>query len=299
LAALALMPAPSPYAGVTVALATRHGKERVIARALRHGLGADLLHVRSVDTDALGTFCGGVRRPGSALAACIAKAEAALVAGGVEFAIASEGSFGPHPQLPFLAAGREWLVFVDRCRGLTISEQLLAPRTNFAHRLVTAPEASGPDQGLGRWLEQVGFPSHGLMVRAHNGGAGAAEVEKGLHQWEELVAAIRRAAAASSDGLALVETDMRAHCNPTRMGAIRRLTFRLVRRLASPCPACQAPGWGVVDQRSGLPCGVCGFPTALTRAVVWGCSRCGHQEEKPRPDGLHLADPGQCNWCNP
>jgi hypothetical protein len=293
------MPAPSPYTGATVALATRHGKERVIARALRHGLGAELLHVRSVDTDALGTFCGGVRRQGHALEACIAKAEMALAEGGAEYAIASEGSFGPHPQLPFLAVGREWLVFLDRRRGLTISEQLLARRTNFAHRLVAEQKASGPDQGLRGWLEQVGFPSHALMVRAHNGGAGAVGVEKGLNQWEDLLAAIRGAASASSDGLALVETDMRAHCNLTRMAAIRQLTFRLVRRLASPCPACQAPGWGVVDQRSGLPCGSCGFPTALTRVVVWGCCRCGHQEDKPRPDGLARADPGNCDWCNP
>ena len=293
------MPTSSPYSGVTVALATRHGKEKVIARALRHGLGAELLHVHAVDTDALGTFCGGVPRQGSALEACIAKAEAALAAGGTEFAIASEGSFGPHPQLPFLAAGLECLVFLDRRRGLTISEQSLARRTNFAHRLVGCVEASGPDPALRRWLEQVAFPSHALMVLPHNSEAATAAVEKGLKRWEDLAPAIARAAQASSDGLALVETDMRAHCNPTRMAAIRRLAFRLVRRLASTCPACQRPGWGVVDQRPGLPCAHCGLPTGLTRALVWGCSGCPHQEEKPRPDGQEQADPGQCDWCNP
>ncbi|MFN9623405.1 MAG: DUF6671 family protein [Cyanobacteriota bacterium] len=293
------MPRLTPYTGVTVALATRHGKERVIGRALRQGLGADLLHVRSVDTDALGTFCGGVPRRGTALEACLAKAEAALEAGGTPCAIASEGSFGPHPQLPFLAAGLECLVFLDRLRGLTIREQGLARRTNFAHRLVAAPEACGPDSSLADWLTQVGFPSHGLMVRAHIGATGRGPAEKGLHRWEELAPAISRAAAASADGQALVETDMRAHCNPTRMAAIRRLAFRLVRRLASPCPACQSPGWGVVGQRSGLPCAGCGQPTALTRALIQGCVRCGHQEETPRPDGLQRADPGSCDWCNP
>ncbi|MEB3318795.1 MAG: DUF6671 family protein [Cyanobacteriota bacterium] len=290
------MPIRSPYQGVTVALATRHGKERVIARALRQGLGAELLHVREVDTDALGTFCGGVPRRGTALEACIAKAEAALAAGGTEFAIASEGSFGPHPQLPLLAAGMEWLVFLDRRRGLTISEQALARRTNFAHRLVASPGDAAPDPALAHWLEQVGFPSHALMVRAHQGAAG---VEKGLREWRDLALAIARAAAASSDGLALVETDMRAHRNPTRMAAIRRLAFRLVRRLASPCPACQSPGWGVVGQRQGLPCADCGLPTAVTRALVWGCARCEHQEERPCPDALGRADPGRCDWCNP
>jgi hypothetical protein len=293
------MSPPTPYSGVAVALATRHGKERVIGRALRHGLGADLLHVRQVDTDALGTFCGGVLRRGTALEACLAKAEAALEAGGTACAIASEGSFGPHPQVPFLAAGLEVLVFVDRSRGLTISEQGLARRTNFAHRLVAAAEADGPDPALAGWLSQVGFPSHGLMVRAPIGSTGPGPVEKGLHRWEDLAPAIRRAASSSADGQALVETDMRAHCNPTRMAAIRQLAFRLVRRLARPCPACQTPGWGVVGQRSGLPCADCGEPTALTCALILGCAHCGHQQETARPDGLRRADPGHCAWCNP
>ncbi|MFN9547244.1 MAG: DUF6671 family protein [Cyanobacteriota bacterium] len=293
------MTSSTPYRGVTVALATRHGKERVIARALRHGLGAELLHVREVDTDALGTFCGGVPRQATALEACVAKAEAALAAGGTAHAIASEGSFGPHPHLPMLAVGMEWLVFLDRHRGLTIREQGLSDRTNFAHRLVGEAETSGPEPALGKWLAQVGFPRHALMVRAHQERAGADGVEKGLRRWEDLQVAILRAAAASSDGLALVETDMRAHCNPTRMAAIRRLSFRLVRRLASPCPACHAPGWGVVEQRPGLPCADCGLPTTLTRALVWGCARCDHEEEKSRPDGLKRADPGRCDWCNP
>jgi hypothetical protein len=293
------MTSSSPYQGVTVALATRHGKERVLGRALLHGLGAELLHVRDVDTDALGTFCGGVPRQGGALEACIAKAEAALAAAGTEFAIASEGSFGPHPQLPWLAVGLECLVFLDRRRGLTISEQGFARRTNFAHRLVAGSDEREPDPALARWLEQVGFPSHGVLVRPHTGPAGAWAVEKGLQRWEELAPAIVRAAAGSSDGLALVETDMRAHRNPTRMAAIRQLAFRLVRRLATPCPICQTPGWGVVGQRPGLPCAECGLPTALTQALIWGCARCSHQEARPRPDGLQRADPGNCDWCNP
>lgn len=286
----------TPYGGAVVALATRHGKERVIGRALRHGLGAELLHVQAIDTDALGTFCGTVPRQGSALEACIAKAEVALEAGGTALAIASEGSFGPHPQLPFLAAGLECMVFLDRQRGLKISAQALARHTNFSHRLVSAASAAGCEESLQTWLEQVGFPGHALIVRPAQG---PLVVEKGLRRWEDLQGAILRAADASADGQALVETDMRAHCNPTRMAAIRRLAFRLVRRIATPCPACHTPGWGVMDQRTGLPCGECGFPTALLQSEVWGCQGCGHQEERPRSDGIQVADPGQCEWCNP
>ncbi|MBM5816711.1 MAG: hypothetical protein FJ083_09035 [Cyanobacteria bacterium K_Offshore_surface_m2_239] len=293
-----------PYAHQRVALATRHGKERVISRALHWGLGAQLLHVRSVDTDALGTFCGTVSRQGDAIQACIAKAEAALRVGGTNLAIASEGSFGPHPQLPFLASGVECMVFLDQQRGLLVKEQLLARRTNFAHRQVPPPSPSGPDAELARWLDQVGFPRHALMVRAsasagEQPGTTPGAVAKGLRRWDDLELALHRAAAASSDGLALVETDMRAHCNPTRMAEIRRLAFRLVRRLARPCPACDSPGWGVVDLRPGLPCANCGLPTAMTRALLWGCGHCGHQEEQPRADGRLQADPGHCDWCNP
>jgi hypothetical protein len=289
----------APYSGARVALATRHGKERVIGRALHHGLGAQLLHVTTVDTDALGTFCGSVQRQGTALDACIAKAEAALAHSDTPLAIASEGSFGPHPHLPFLAAGLECMVFLDRERGLTISEQELARRTNFAHRLVQGRALAAADPEWERWLLQVGFPRHALIVRPHSAPADAGGLVKGLNQWESLGPAIAAAAAASSDGLALVETDMRAHRNPTRMAAIRRLAFRLVRRIARPCPACQSPGWGVVDQRQGLRCDACGLPTTLVSALVWGCQRCDHREETPRSDGLLSAEPGHCLWCNP
>lgn len=283
-----------------VALATRHGKERVIGRALQSGLGAQLLHVQSVDTDALGSFCGTVQRQGDALEACIAKAEAALREGGTGLAIASEGSFGPHPHLPFLAAGMECMVFMDQRRGLLISERLLARRTNFAHRLVSTPSPSGPDADLHRWLMQVGFPRHALMVRPHGlAPTDAPPLAKGLSRWQELQEAIQRAAAAAPDGFALVETDMRAHQNPTRLASIRALAFRLVRRVRRSCPACQSPGWGVVQQLTGLPCAECGLPTARLRAELWGCAGCSHREERPRRDGLSKADPGDCLWCNP
>lgn len=296
----------SPYAGQPVALATRHGKQRVIGRALLHGLGAHLLHLPEIDTDALGSFCGTTLRRGSALEACIAKAELALRHGGTALAIASEGSFGPHPAVPLLPIGVEVMVFLDRRRGLTIHEQLQARRTNFAQRRVTleALEADDASSELQRWLHAVGFPSHGLIVRAAADPRAAkpdsaTAIHKGIQSTEALLAAIRCAAAEAPTGEVQLETDMRAHCNPTRMASIRQLSFRLVRRIATPCPSCQAPGWGLIDVLPGLPCGWCGQPTALIRAEIHGCVRCDHRQERPRRDGLRQADPGQCPFCNP
>lgn len=61
---------------------------------------------------------------------------------------------------------------------------------------------------------------------------------KGIRDQGELERALGRCAKASSEGLVQLETDMRAHGNPTRLRVLRTLAFRLVRRVASPCPAC-------------------------------------------------------------
>ena len=296
----------SPYAGQPVALATRHGKQRVIGRALRHGLGAHLLHLPEIDTDQLGSFCGTTLRRGSALEACIAKAELALRHGGTALAIASEGSFGPHPAVPLLPIGLEVMVFLDRRRGLTIHEQLQARRTNFAQRRVTleALQADVASSELQRWLHTVGFPSHGLIVRAAADPraakpGSATTIHKGIQSTEALLAAIRCAAAEAPTGEVQLETDMRAHCNPTRMRSIRRLGISLVHRLRTPCPECGSPGWGLLDTKPGLPCSDCGTATELTLSEIWGCQKCGARREQPRRDGRRQADPGQCPWCNP
>ncbi len=291
----------SPYAGLWVALATRHGKERVIGRALRHGVRAHLRHLPDVDTDQLGSFCGRVPRSLPPLEACRAKAELALAHSGLSLAIASEGSFGPHPALPFLPAGHECMVFLDAERGLVISEELLARRTNFAHRWLPAAVAQAaewPDD-LWAWLAAIGFPSHGLLVRPGGESPDLLPADsKGILALPELRHAIRTAAS-TGDGRVLLETDMRAHCNPTRMASIRALSFRLVRRLARLCPACGAPGWGRVGHVPGLPCDGCGTPTERTLWELLGCVRCAEQQRLPRADGLQVADPGQCPRCNP
>lgn len=92
---------------------------------------------------------------------------------------------------------------------------------------------------------------------------------------------------------------MRADRNPTRLRVIRRLAVRLARRLRARCPACAAPGWGVLDLVPGLPCRWCGLPTDLARGELLGCARCEERREQPRPDGLTMADPGDCPRCNP
>ncbi|MFM7674917.1 MAG: DUF6671 family protein [Synechococcus sp.] len=276
-----------------MALATRHGKERVLARPLRWALGIELQRVESFDTDTLGTFCGERERPAAASQTCRIKARCALEISGLECALASEGSFGPHPAVPFLPMAQEWLVFLDRDRQLSIEETLVGCATNFDHHLCR------PGEDPSAWLARIDFPSHAVIVRPRHPEQAGAAVSKGLRDFAAVREAIRHAGRASADGQAQLETDMRADRNPTRMASIRRLGVRLARRLATPCPRCGSPGWGVLDRPRGLPCGWCRTPTDLVRSEIHGCLACGHQEERPRPDGLETADPGRCGFCNP
>ncbi|MEB3172317.1 MAG: DUF6671 family protein [Cyanobacteriota bacterium] len=285
----------SAYAGRRLCLTTRHGKQRALARPFAAGLGLQL-EVCPCDTDALGTFSGEIARQSDALQTCRRKALLGLEATGLVLGLASEASFGPHPAVPMLAVGQELLVFIDRERQLELVEQRLELRTNYSQITLESGDDPAP------WLAQVGFPSHAVIARPANqnaAGVGAELLFKGLRSTQELHAALQRCQGADPQGKVMLETDMRAHLNPTRMGSIRRLGFALVRRLCCPCPACGSPGWGLVETVPGLPCSWCGQATNLTASEIWGCPSCGERRPRPRRDGLQAADPGQCDWCNP
>ncbi|MEN9931569.1 MAG: hypothetical protein RIS17_142 [Pseudomonadota bacterium] len=274
------MSADHPYRGARVALATQHGKAGALAPPLARRLGLIVAPV-AIDTDAFGTFTGTRPRTGTAAEAALAKARAGMAASGLQLGLASEGSFGPHPWLPFGAGGVETLAFIDAERGLELTLSAVSRRTNFAHHDVVDGEYIAP------FLARVGFPSHALVVKDDSG----AVLATGVQDLSKLTALAR-------PGTRL-ETDMRAHMNPTRMAAIRALAGRLAARLAASCPACGSPGWGQTDVQRGLPCSSCRQPTQGVLAIVDGCTVCSHSETRPRPDGITAASPAHCDWCNP
>ena len=272
--------ADHPYRGEAVALATRHGKERALAPPLARRPGLIVQPV-AVDTDRFGTFTGSIARTGTPAQAALAKARAGMAASGLPLGLASEGSFGPHPWLPFGAGGVETIAFIDSVRSLELSLSAVSRRTNFAHHVITAGEDIAP------FLARISFPSHALVVRGPDGNMLATGVQD--------MAALSALAWPGNR----LETDMRAHLNPTRMAAIRALAGRLAARLATLCPACACPGFGQVDVMRGLPCSTCFQPTQSIIAIIHGCTACGHQQTRPRPDGVTAASPASCDWCNP
>lgn len=285
------MTQPHPYAGRTAVLSTRHGKERALALPLAQ-LDLALQTVPELDTDALGTFSGEIARAGTPLETAIAKARLGMAATGCPLGLANEGSFGPHPANPFIPADHELLVLVDEERGLVVKESLLSHRTCHSQTRALDMDALQP------YLQRIGFPRQAVIVQPAVAPPGV-QLHKGLADWTAVASAIAICARASEDGQALVQPDLRAHHSPLRMWVIRQLGWRMARRLAQLCPACAAPGWGLLRTEAGLPCQWCGEPTRLTLREIHGCSLCDAHQIQPPRHGLVEADPGTCDVCNP
>jgi hypothetical protein len=275
-----------------VALATMHGKETALASPFRRQLGATIVVADGIDTDSFGTFTGEVPRAGTPIEAARAKALLGTKATGLRCGLASEGSFGPHPYVPLVPRCTEVLFFIDQESDVEIYETITTPRTNFQSQLCRA----GDD--VSHFLRSTGFPRHALVVAPEPAIFGTAPV-KGVTSLEELEQAIARAAPASPDGTARLTTDMRAHLNPTRMAVIRALGHRLAKRLATRCPACDSPGFGIRDIVRGLPCGWCGQPTELAVAESTRCAECNFSMRTRLQHIPKTADPAHCQYCNP
>jgi hypothetical protein len=282
-----------PYRNTVAVLTSMHAKERVIAPVLRDELGMIVGLGIGINTDQFGTFSREVERTGSQLDAARAK-----IAAGFEYAplarvgIASEGSFGPHPHVPFVAIGRELVLMIDRESGLELTGYDASPETNFGHAVA---------RDLGEALafaERAMFPEHGLIVMGCKDEKPAPELllDKEIADRAALEAVVRTAFRIC--GAAFVETDMRAHRNPTRMAAIERATRDLARRFHSRCPNCGYPGFDVTERIPGLPCAWCDEPTRVIMAEVLTCRPCAYREQRSAAT-TPTADPGQCDGCNP
>ncbi len=272
------------------ALGTMHGKAAAIAPPLAR-LGITLVVPKGLNTDRFGTFTAEVPRKGTMDDAARAKARAAIETTGLSVGIASEGAYGPHPSIPFLPIGREVLLWRNEETGHEVIERLIDEAPCYDHVTVfSANEAT-------IFLKGIGFPRTAVIVEP--AGTVAAPLAKGLQDRDAVDDAIAHALRLSAQGGAFLQTDMRAHLNPRRMETIGRLAERFAARLATICPVCAAPGWGLLRVETGLPCGWCHGPTLLVKAEIHGCTLCGHEIVQPRVNGPSVADPGQCPGCNP
>lgn len=270
-------------------IATKHGKEQVIAPLLEAAFSLRCHTPSDYDTDLLGTFTGEIEREKDPLSTVREKAKRAAEQYNADLVLASEGSFGPHPSIFFVQADEEWLLLYDARHHHEIIVREISTQTNFNGQSITSAS------DLESFAAKAGFPDHRLIIR--NAVGSLAYIQKGIGDWGALTDAYKDCQ--QKHGTVYVETDMRAIYNPTRMEVIRAATEKLIEKMKTCCPACQIPGYGIVEVLPGLLCSLCASPTRSTRAYVYGCTSCGHRNVAPFPHGKTAEDPMYCDHCNP
>lgn len=281
----------SIYRGNEIILTTKHRKSQSIAPVFEDILRAKVIE-KVLDTDILGTFTGEIKRQRGMLESARQKCLWGLKETGSDYGLASEGSFGPHPLVPFVACDREIIYFIDQVRDFHFHLHIISEKTNYAMKLIESLEE------LNIFAEHALFPSHGLIIRP-NIWESKTIIFKGIQSQADLECAFKESLHLSPDNKAWVETDMRAHLNPSRRAVLADLAKKIASRLRQYCKSCSFPGWGQISLRSGLPCSDCGYPTKLVCEEIYGCLKCPYQETIPYPKGLEEASPQYCQICNP
>lgn len=272
-------------------LATMHRKEMAIAPLLLKELGIEVVVPPNFDSDRFGTFTRDVNRPGNQVETAKLKALAAMEMMGETMAIASEGSFSPHPAMPFIPCDREVVVLIDCQHGLELIGETISTETNFNHAAIASVDEAFA------FAQKVGFPTHGLVIMPYANVKNTSEIIKGITTETQLINAINQLL--TTYGHAHIETDMRAMHNPTRMNVISQATQDLIRKAKQQCPKCSYPGFDVVEQRRGLPCELCAYPSDRILASIYACKKCDYKQPVMFPDGIQCADPMYCEYCNP
>jgi hypothetical protein len=273
-----------PYKGIEAIITTQHHKEELVAQALAP-LGIKVIH-HKFDTDLLGTFSGEIPRALSQRETALKKARIGMAAQRAKFGIASEGSVGADPLVPFINSAIEALAWIDDLHGIEIVEYERGTEVIAVKTEVSSPNA------LGDFLERADFPNHALICYSTSE-KGA--IYKGLRDFAALEEALQEI---TKRGSAVVESDLRAHMSPSRSEVIKRCAQRLANRLSRQCNECGAPGFGTTSNLYGLNCEECGELVAKAiRGELESCAKCSNKQEKL--NGRAKASAAQCEGCNP
>lgn len=272
-----------------ILIASQHKKEDVLSPLLTKALGVTPVICRTLDTDQLGTFTGEIERVHDPLTAARRKCEIGMELSGTDLAVASEGSFGAHPGIPFVPADDEIIILVDKKNKIEIAAREITTETNFRSTTLDNEKA------LRRFAEDALFPSHGLILS--DGQKNKQHITKGINSWNELMECFQTMM--SKQMKIHVETDMRAMFNPTRMKAIGKACEKMIEKIKSTCPHCSCPGFAVFSVQEGLPCSLCSRETRSTLLHLYRCQRCHYEEIKRFPHNKSEEDPMYCDYCNP
>jgi hypothetical protein len=270
-------------------IATMHGKESVIAPFFEDNLNIEVVVPEGFNTDQFGTFSGEVKRIKNPLETVREKALSALKLYGETLAIASEGSFGPHPESPFITGNEELVILVDTENNFEIIGRHFTEKTNFSHQKIDTITA------LKDFSERIGFPEHCIILKTIDYN----KQERIYKDFKDFTILQNQVLQLLEEGLKITaETDMRAMNNPTRMEAIKQASQNLLANINSLCPKCNAPGFSIIEAIHGLRCQLCNLPTKGVKGYVYSCQKCNFSTEREK-EGASFQDPTFCDYCNP
>ncbi len=275
------------FNGKKVVIATMHGKEKVISKLLKQNFNVESFLPSDFNTDVFGTFTRDIKRDGDQLEAARKKAKVALEKSRADIAIASEGSFSPHPMIPFISSNLELVLLIDKASGVEVRGHTRTSETNHNHK-----KASSLEEVIS-FAKKVGFPNHGLIVRKSET---SKKMFKEINTWEELEAISKKLLGGFFTKSIFLEADMRAHRNPTRMKAIEEATLDLIKNIKSTCPNCNTIGYCKTKFLKGLPCSFCGLETDTPGTFLYECQKCEKKEERKEKE---FATQDECSFCNP
>ncbi len=277
------------YSGCEIVLLTKHKKETVIQPLLEKETGCKVIVESRFDTDKLGTFSREIKRKQSQKKTALRKIKLGIRLTKKDIGVASEGSFGMHPYLS-IPWNIEIVALFDRINRVLVTGVYESAQTNHNH-IVT----DNFDEALA-FSESIGFPDHFVIVRPHQGKT--KHIIKGINNAECFADAFYWSKTKSQSNKVLIETDMRAFANPTRMKCIEKATLNLITNINMICPCCGAPGFVVVERIKGLPCASCKMPGESILKNIHKCQKCKHVVEEMYPQG-RFSSPQYCHHCNP
>ena len=273
---------------IKVAVATKHGKLAQIAPAFDR-LKQWQLELAPIDTDEFGTFSGEVERTLSPRETVIEKAKAGARSLGFDYGIASEGTIGAHPHLPFTNSDYELMAFVCLSKDVAIVESFLsADITAYSQDVSHSSDLDVISDGLD-------LPSHAanIIVETKSG----RQIHKGITDVHEVRRIVEQYLVGGANNVR-VESDFRAMNSPSRQANIAICAQRLALRVGAHCPGCSHFGWGRVGYEYGLPCVSCGLMNeSVANAEKLGCPGCDFVELNEFAQ--EAIDPSRCEFCNP
>lgn len=277
------------YTDCTFYLTTKHQKSEALLTPCKEILGAHISEF-FFDTDTLGTFSGEIPRKKTSRETVREKCLISIMHSTNPYALATEASFGPHPQNPFIPSHFEQIYFVDSIRNFELCVSKIFTNTNYFMGIASTLNE------LIEIAEKCFFPTHGIILKEHPYEKNSVLIKDSM-TYEDLHKGYHSLTTQKSNKKVIVETDMRAHRNPTRMNNIGALGYELFTRLLETCPTCHLPGWGIIEQLPGLECARCGFSTPLAKYNVYGCVSCPYKITHEIPQ--QAATPTVCPYCNP